>query len=858
MAIPLTFLEASSGKPMAKTFRQQETLSYPLVKNVTSHHYETEATLDGIRERFSLIKQHAGLNHCMLKGPLTRQLSNESRKGTSDSNAPSQTLVIDLDGLSTTGLDLPIPDQFTGNALKDLAEKLIQYLPEVLHNTTYIVHASSSLGRKAHEISLHLEFMLAQPVKPAALKLWLKGQNFSCEALKDRLSLTRSGMNLHWLIDPSLADNSRIIYIAPPIFEGVDDPFSDDDARWQLIEKEAHSVDILAQAASLLPAGINALRQERLNALRKAIGLKKHNPKTRMLLDEGRRVSVIQNPDEMTIELHRVDGEYAIFDVNGGDSHSYWCRLSNPEIIYNFKGEEPFEFAKADPQSYQNFMEQFGGEVIKRQDLIPMVVRDINTDTHFCFMYDQPEDRVTLDPEGNSSLKTIQRANIEDFLAEHGKPVPDPMPQWHLVFRPQNTQVMQFQEKVLNTYTAPDHIRNPQNLLSDHCGITYKVGHECRDIRANMQLLAPTCHKLLWHVLGQDTASYNHFINWLAFVIQNRDISGTAWILSGTQGTGKGILQSQVLNPLIGKAYHRHVTMDNLEDRFNSNMARTLMYTVDEFRLGDSREANHLIDRIKNYITEGHGELRGMHREAQTQRIYANWLFFSNHSDVMPIPDGDRRMNVAEPQRRKLMDVHPELQNEIHQLEAEIGTLAAFLLNFNVNELAARNPLENDAKQRMKVASLNTSEQFCYALRTGDFDYFAEHALKKTETVTDTNQVIHLHSAKEIISTWAASVELETACNVSIDEAFRVWQALNSERSNNINKFRTMLARNDVDIQQTNIEGRPVSIITVIWKPQDSDITRLKDSGLVDSLSGATPPATTTGGMSWLHKKPVH
>jgi hypothetical protein len=63
-------------------------------------------------------------------------------------------------------------------------------------------------------LSAHVFFWLSHPVSPALVKAWLKKLNIHTFATS--ITLTRTGAALHWPIDPSVADNSKLIYIAPP------------------------------------------------------------------------------------------------------------------------------------------------------------------------------------------------------------------------------------------------------------------------------------------------------------------------------------------------------------------------------------------------------------------------------------------------------------------------------------------------------------------------------------------------------------------------------------------------------------------------------------------------------------------
>ena len=97
MSIPLSFLEPARSLRLAKVITQEGTQPYPLAKTFTSHTTYLEASQTGLEEAFKLLQAHAIKGHCVHKGVLKEPILNESRRGKSDSNAPTALLVLDLD-----------------------------------------------------------------------------------------------------------------------------------------------------------------------------------------------------------------------------------------------------------------------------------------------------------------------------------------------------------------------------------------------------------------------------------------------------------------------------------------------------------------------------------------------------------------------------------------------------------------------------------------------------------------------------------------------------------------------------------------------------------------------------------------
>ena len=127
----LTFLEAK--RPLTKIFSDSGTTPYPLVKNVTSH----EVDVTNTAEMHTAIVEHGNLNHGLLKGPLTKSLTNESRAGHADKIAPSQLFVLDIDGIESDVIG-ELPLVINEAALRRVSDKIIAQLPPAFHDVSYV------------------------------------------------------------------------------------------------------------------------------------------------------------------------------------------------------------------------------------------------------------------------------------------------------------------------------------------------------------------------------------------------------------------------------------------------------------------------------------------------------------------------------------------------------------------------------------------------------------------------------------------------------------------------------------------------------------------------------------------------
>ena len=279
MSVPLVFLEPAGNQRMAKTIGSDGTTPYPLLKKFTSHVTYLAPGEAGLREAFTVMQSHANKGHALHKGVLKQPLLKESRRGQADANAPTQLLVIDIDDhIPASPLQAPISQ----SQLADLASLIRSKLPAPLNTTACIANASASTGHKpSGAVGLHLFFLLDRPVSPGQMTHWLTSLNFAIDIFQDQLKLNRSNMSIKWQIDPVVARNSQIIYIAPPVMQGIDDSFESPDARWVMHDGEQWSLDLQPLLDVVGPAKVQQDCESLRNDLRRCIGGNKQAPRFR-------------------------------------------------------------------------------------------------------------------------------------------------------------------------------------------------------------------------------------------------------------------------------------------------------------------------------------------------------------------------------------------------------------------------------------------------------------------------------------------------------------------------------------------------------------------------------------------------
>ena len=710
----VTFVEASHGRTLSKTIGATETTAYPNVVQVTSHEYDIEVSLDGLRQKYDLLQEHSAKGHCLLKGHFTRKLNSESRAGACDKQALTSSLIMDLDNLIIDGL--AIPKAIDRVRLTQLTERFIEALPAEFSNVSYILQASSSMGLKKG-LNVHIEFFLAQAVSPKYLKNLLTKLNFELPLLEANVSLGATGTSLKYVLDPSVADNSKLIYIAPPQFKGIPDPFTDPGQRIEFVEKERALLDISSLYPDLSIEQINEAKKKMVKKLRSRQGLPAKTAASSSIRFNDKLLDVVTNPDKSHLRYLRDNETFIHFDLDRpgrdpGDSGAYYVYKSNPNVVFNFKGDPPFLFQEADPDTYAQILQQFP-PTDGKGTLTPFVFRDMTTDRIFSGFYNQKDG--TLD-----RIDRISAQNVTNFFQDFGCVAPAVIPQMDMAYVPPDPEGFRPDLRKVNQYIMSDIMRTKQTNLVGDAKLAF--GSAADDLKP----YCPTIYKIMFHVLGSDSEAFERFINWFAFIVQRRTRAETAWILHGTQGTGKGILFNKILAPVLGRDNCSSKDLSNMEDAFTGWVTSKMLVNIDEFRLSNAKNADALEQKIKRLITDESATVRAMYTDQADARTFVNLILTSNYLDVATIPEGDRRMNVAPRQEQKLLEVHEEFRTlDIEPIiEKELPYFAEYVKNTKLDVRMVREAWDNPAKAKMQTTTKNTVDEFIEAFSKGDLDYF--------------------------------------------------------------------------------------------------------------------------------------
>lgn len=740
----MTFLAAP--EPLVKEFKDGKLLkSYPQITNVTSYRIHIKG-MDTMLEALSSASRHG---NALFRGSMKYDLHDESRAGNTAKGKDTEWFMLDID---SGEWDSPM--------------QIVRALPENFSAVSYISHPSSSYLVTKDYWCGHLYFRLDRPLDFTFLKEYTKILNF--KYFKNSITLNKIGTALKWPIDISVNDPSRIIYIGNAI-GGHDHKF--------VLHQRSHK-------RLVIPQGQNKITDNQIgtliNKLRKANGYK--SQRRRFDTEDQQLQTNVDSlgPGEY---VHKDDGDFQRFNLRGGDSWAYYHPTGSPAVIHNFKGEPRYPTERLLPDYWAKIqasnsekehrstaggdnttevraervdggreerdresssitgngskIDRREGQAEKYGERASIDTGDTNGEDRYTEGSHQNTGRQDKssqegDRESGSDKRLIDGTEILEFLDKNTKtyivgPVTEyeeysskdqanqalvfygrgPLREWPIGYRQfepnvsWRTQYDDRQRLVLNTYIPTDIIVVPSDVV-------------------------PTpIQRLILHIVGNGKDEYEHFIHWLAGVVQGKRRLGTAWLFSGVQGTGKGVFFNSVLRPIIGVNNCELRTLESIEDRFNDFLRDKLILFLDEFRLADSKyKAAAIKSKMKSWIGEEFLPIRSMRQTEYLVRNNLNIMMATNTRDAYEMDLSDRRINVGIYQNTPLLTMMT--QEEIKDIHKHAPAFAGYLNQVEVDYDRLYIPLDNKARVTLRDVTNSAPDEVAAHLAAGDWDYFLD------------------------------------------------------------------------------------------------------------------------------------
>lgn len=836
----LQFVSAHSRVgDMCKSFGLVDGTSrnYPMAGKLTTHTVEFEPTIENYREA---IVESAMAGRALYRGTFTKDLVNESRRGKTDKEAPTEFLVLDIDGLPTT---TELKGVLTSEDVKNVAEEIVAFLPKCLQEVSYLAVGSSSFGLREGEQSVHLHFILDRPHSFRALKDWLTSLNYTRQDIYDKLGLTPSKLRVKSIIDPCLGEPTRLVYIAPPYFgPRMKNPFANNEDRFVIVRKGKDALDLTAELDSVerRMEVVNQQKAEKLKELQKKHGLPTRANKTTRMVIDGKSVSVVTDPPECRFEYAFEDDEFVRYNLGGKNNNAYWVHKARPEVMHSFIPDEPaMLFREADPEGYAAHIRRHGGgydKVVDEAGVVRRVVRNMYID-----QYSDRYITVEQDLDSGRLIELRERKDVvvaKEWMNYYGSPVPDPVPPVYVINDPSNLKSFydDGDRQIINRFNVPP-LLEKRDTHPDTGMLVYGTAW-------TLEWGCPLVAQVIFHMLGDDFDSFEHFINWLAFIAQYRDKAQTAWLLQGTEGTGKGILVNEILAHIFTPQYAVQNTLQGIaDDQFNGWMEEPLIVFVDEFNMQNATSGTkRAAALLRNRITEPTMMVRKMQQQQRQIRQFLNFIFATNDTDSMPVSD-KRRYNVAPRQDRMLLTRIPLIADNWSAFKAllaeETTRFASFLMSFKVSMSQVTSIMRNEAKAELERNSMNSADRFFESLRNGTFADFI--GLLDKPISTDPNEQVIQRRVQHIIVSSLAYVNTGKNCYYLKDDLRTIYSYLASKKISE-NVFGRMCSGAGLHERR---ETRPVgSFKDYSTRPRCIEVNwHYDDPEILDELKKAFRPA---------------
>ena len=682
----LTFLKSSI--PLTKTFVRHadsagfKSSPYPGVRDFTS----INETVETITDLYETLRSHADQGHCLLKGNTRRTLNNESRAGSTQPDLPTDYLVLDLD--------------FDEDPLIQNIEVFLRLLfPNSTGGYVFQRSASSGITRQS-AIRGHIFLPLAQPITPRQAKQYLIHWNLTL--LKSLIRLSANGFALRWPLDVSTCQNDKLIYIAPPVVQDADgkplpDPLHEQ--RWIAVDGPAW---ILPNQPN--PERLETETQVCISRLRREAKYPARRARTATYPNEPE--PVLTNPAQGVVTEHKIERGFIYLNLNNGDSWGYFMTPTS-DIVRNFKGEPPFLLSAFDPE-FRNHLDRALEEAEPPKQEVAYTFRDRHSDQYYTILDTNPP-----------YIQVVKnRERLLDFRRLHNLDPKEPVDLWTVHYDFHSTVRVDPVNKMVNLYD-PGAYLGPNASLPAHPNPSQ----------------FPIINRILHNVVGNLPEAMDHLTNWLACIVQFRKKIGTAWILQGHQGSGKGLLVNAIMGRILGRQHVASISQNALEDPYHTFRERCLLVMLDEAHLPSNEDRTiAILNRLKSMITESETSIRVMFHGFKNIASQENYILTTNQTAPVWVEPTDRRFLVGPP-ATALKITSEEIEVQLPQ---EIHWFASWLLNYPADMARARKvdiPVLEPYRPQAHRLGTNSVGDFFTALKAGDLRWFANELMNTEEQI---------------------------------------------------------------------------------------------------------------------------
>ena len=745
--------------PLTKTYEllhtgEVEKSAYPNVWQVSS----LDENVKTLNDFADVIALHGSKGNCLLKGNVLRPLINESRKDSTDRNATTDWLCLDIDGVDST------------------VEEILKGMG--LGNVSYVLQWSGSMGITSQDLRCHVFVMLSKPVSAPLIKQWLIQMNHEVPVLRAHQTLTKTGNSLLWGLDITACQADKLIYIAPPILKGIKSPLGKK-PRVSVVNKALQTFEMIGRINTTEQN--RGLTDTRVLELRDREGL----PKRKMTYKHVGGHEILVKPGECIATGIKVDRGFVYFNLNGGDSWAYYHPENNPDYIFNFKGEPVYLTKELLPQYWESLQTQ--AYRVSSSGLTYLSFLDRKTSCYWRGTYEEGKDHLEIYSAKNESM-------VRQFADSNGLRIGDNIPEWDMEFNPHDDVRVNFTDQMVNTFQRTEYMK-------------------AEPPRRPVKSCPPITFKIIQHVLADDVEAIEHFMNWLAFIVQERERTMTAWIFQGTQGTGKGLLFNKILAPIFGVEQTVIKRANELSEKWTDFVAGKFIVFIDEIQTSAFKDEAGVIANLKNFITEPTVTVRMMNKNSYAVQNYTNWIMASNKPDPVTVDKEDRRFNVGPYQAAKLVISQAELDD----IPGELQTFYNYLMAYTVDHEQVTTPLQGAARETLIQLSQSTSETTATCLREGNLQFFFDQLPTSDAYKANAMTFNKVEDFRKVLTDIVYRTKKDGSCSIKRDEMYTMFDYTVGGMSPSPATFTRFLGHRQIFIKPVSVDGKTERGFVTNW-----------------------------------------
>ena len=213
-------------------------------------------------------------------------------------------------------------------------------------------------------------------------------------------------------------------------------------------------------------------------------------------------------------------------------------------------------------------------------------------------------------------------------------------------------------------------------------------------------------------IAGGKQSIYEWVVAWLARIVQDPggQRPGTAIVLRGKQGTGKGVF-ANTFGQILGRHFLQIAQASQITGRFNHHLKDAVLVFVDEgFWAGDKQGEG----AIKNMITEPFITLEQKGKDLIRVPNHVNLVMASNNDWVIPAGLEERRFFVLDVSDKHQQD-KPFFKALVNQMEnGGVEAMLYDLLRLDISGVDLRTFEQTKGLFEQKLYSMTTVQKYWY------------------------------------------------------------------------------------------------------------------------------------------------